>query len=331
MDLASLRQLSRTGVAGPEAPVLRDVAHWCEDWCRATGDGRFCLLGRLLAGIDTWQDEYEEAGGVPDELLTAVNDLLRKDLPRVLDEQSPASATEMAALLEQDVRALLHPADRWTEGATYPTTGDPQNVGADEAVANILVRLKAVAFRTDPFFTFTSGTTSPIYVDNRRLLGHPPERRTIVTRLSGLLAGQSLDVFAGTATAGIPWAAWLADAHDVPMLYVRGTKKPWGHQRAIEGEAPEGSSVVVVEDLTFTAGSLATSVQHLRSEGYQVAGSVAIVSYETRAGNDRIGELGIAHRTLTTIDATVDAAEDLDLLTAEQRGVVLEWISQTRK
>lgn len=200
----------------------------------------------------------------------------------------------------------------------------------DDTVANMLVELKAVAFRTDPFFTFTSGTASPIYVDNRRLLGHPAERRAIVQGLSGLVAGLPVEVVAGTATAGIPWAAWLADVHDVPMLYVRDSQKAWGHQRSIEGEAPEGSGVVVVEDLIFTAGSLATTVGHLRSAGHEVLGSIAIVSYETQAAKQRIGELGITCRTLTTIDATVEAAEALGHLTAEQRAVVEEWLAEKR-
>jgi orotate phosphoribosyltransferase len=196
------------------------------------------------------------------------------------------------------------------------------------SVAEVLVEVGAVAFRTDPFFTFTSGTESPIYVDNRRLLGHPRERRTVVGELSKLLASSPFDVVAGTATAGIPWAAWLADVHDVPLLYVRSGAKAWGHQRSIEGEAPEGSRVVVVEDLISTAGSLATSVENLRSAGYDVPGAVAIFSYEARAAGQRIGELGISCRTLTTIDATLDAATHLGRLSADQRGVVEEWLAE---
>jgi orotate phosphoribosyltransferase len=200
-----------------------------------------------------------------------------------------------------------------------------------QVVADILVRLGAVAFRTDPFFTFTSGTRSPIYVDNRLLLGHPAERRTIVGGLAGLLDGQRFDVVAGTATAGIPWAAWLADRYDVPLLYVRGSKKPHGHQKSIEGDAPGGSHVVVVEDLLFTAGSLTTTVEELRAAGHVVPGSVAIASYQTTAAAQRVADLGITSQTLTTIDTTIEVAAKLDVLTPEQRTIVADWLTQARR
>jgi orotate phosphoribosyltransferase len=199
------------------------------------------------------------------------------------------------------------------------------------AVAEMLVERGAVAFRTEPFFTFTSGTRSPIYVDNRRLLGHPAERRAVVGELSKLLAATPFDVVAGTATAGIPWAAWLAELHDAPMVYVRGSAKSWGHQRSIEGDAPEGSTVVVVEDLISTAGSLATTVGNLREAGHEVPGCVAIVTYGTSVAARVIEDLGITCRTLTTIDATLDAATRLGLLTADQRAIVEDWLAEKRR
>ena len=95
-----------------------------------------------------------------------------------------------------------------------------------DQVARILVDTGAVSFRTAPFFRFTSGVESPIYVDNRRLLGFTGERRTLVAHLIRAMLRDDADVpdaIAGTATAGIAWAAWIADRLDLPMLYVRSS------------------------------------------------------------------------------------------------------------
>src|SRR5215469_7459075 len=113
-----------------------------------------------------------------------------------------------------------------------------------DRVATILVECGAIEFRTDPPFRFTSGVISPVYVDNRLLLGFVDERRALVEGLAAAAAhdagAPAVDAVAGTATAGIPWAAWLADHWGVPMLYVRSGAKEWGKQKSIEGFIGEG-------------------------------------------------------------------------------------------
>src|SRR5215472_19072647 len=111
-----------------------------------------------------------------------------------------------------------------------------------DRVATMLVECGAIDFRTDPPFRFTSGTISPIYVDNRLLLGFVEVRRALVAGLAAAIGGDddAPDAVAGTATAGIPWAAWLADLWGVPMLYVRSGAKEWGRQKSIEGFIGEG-------------------------------------------------------------------------------------------
>jgi orotate phosphoribosyltransferase len=215
--------------------------------------------------------------------------------------------------------------------AETPATQRPDDTRtASDVVAKILVDTGAVSFRTDPFFTFTSGTESPVYVDNRRLLGFPVERRQIVAELAGV-TDAGVTAVAGTATAGIAWAAWLADRLELPMLYVRSQAKEHGQQRAIEGTAPEGSETVLVEDLAFTAGSMASSAANLREAGFVVDVALTIVSYETPKAAERIGALGIEHRTLTTIDAALAAAEGQGALDAAQVAIVQEWIAGIRE
>src|SRR5258708_2372213 len=135
--------------------------------------------------------------------------------------------------------------------------------------AAMLVECGAIEFRTDPLFRFTSGVTSPIYVDNRHLLGFVDVRRSLVEGLADAVSDNGgapvTDAVAGTATAGIPWAAWLADLWGVPLLYVRAGTKEWGRQKSIEGLVGEGWRTVVVEDLTYSGGSARRTVGALRA------------------------------------------------------------------
>jgi orotate phosphoribosyltransferase len=191
-------------------------------------------------------------------------------------------------------------------------------------VARLLVGTGAVSFRTSPFFTFTSGVESPVYVDNRRLLGFVAERRAIVE------LEHAPDAIAGTATAGIPWAAWLSDTLGLPMLYVRSQAKAWGHGRAVEGSAPEGARVLLVEDLAFTGGSLASGIENLVASGYAVTKCLTIVTYALPATRRRFEQLRVAHGSLTTIDAALDVAADSGALGRSEAEIVARWLGEQR-
>src|SRR3989338_2567053 len=129
-------------------------------------------------------------------------------------------------------------------------------------VASLLLRLKALRISVNPPFTWTSGIKSPIYTDNRIILSHPAERGVIVDALVELvqLLPKQPEVIAGTATAGIGWAALVADRLKLPMVYVRAKPKEHGEGKQVEGRLPKGSRVVVVEDLLSTAGSSINTV-----------------------------------------------------------------------
>ncbi|MDA8218577.1 MAG: orotate phosphoribosyltransferase [Dehalococcoidales bacterium] len=137
---------------------------------------------------------------------------------------------------------------------------------AHEAAA-ILLRVGAVNINAEEWFTYTSGIKSPIYTDNRLLISFPEERQRIVTLLAAAadeaVGLDNVDVVAGTATAGIPFAAWLADRLQRPMVYVRGSAKAHGLARQIEGRTAPGERVVVVEDLVTTGGSSLATVDAL--------------------------------------------------------------------
>ncbi len=202
---------------------------------------------------------------------------------------------------------------------------------AARRIAETLVRTEAVAFRTDPLFRLTSGVESPVYVDNRQLLGHVEERLEVVVAMVDAVSGQGApDAIAGTATAGVPWGAWLADRLALPFLYVRSQAKGWGKERAVEGFAPEGSRVLVIEDLAFSAGSLIDAAQSLREAGFAVEDALTIASYELPRARARMDAAGLRHRTLTTIDEALAAAQRVGSLDGEQVGLVENWLGQAR-
>jgi orotate phosphoribosyltransferase len=197
----------------------------------------------------------------------------------------------------------------------------------------MLVGTGAVSFRTSPFFTFTSGVESPVYVDNRRLLGFVRERREIVgelARRTGELE-EAPAAIAGTATAGIPWAAWLSDTLGLPMLYVRSEAKAWGHGRAVEGSAPEGARVLLVEDLAFTGGSLAAGIENLVAAGYAVGTCLTIITYALPGTRRRFEQLQVSHGSLTTIDAALDVAAESGALGRSETEIVDRWLEAQRQ
>lgn len=182
-------------------------------------------------------------------------------------------------------------------------------------VGRLLVGVGAVEVRPDPqdWFTWTSGRRAPIYCDNRVLMGFPAERCAIADALVGALRANhpDVEVIAGTATAGIPHAAWVAERMGLPMVYVRGSAKGHGKQKRVEGAPLAGEPVVVIEDLMSTGGSAADSVAALREEGGKVLGVQAIVSYGFPAALERFAELGVPVHALTDYDAILGLL-DLD-------------------
>lgn len=211
---------------------------------------------------------------------------------------------------------------------TPVSTAPAQQLGA--TIAEILVRSGAVSFRTSPFFRFTSGVESPVYVDNRQLLGNVEARLEVVEALVETARPLAVAALAGTATAGIPWGAWMADRLSLPFLYVRSEAKAWGKQRAVEGAAPEGARVLVIEDLAYTAGSLVSAAENLRDAGFVVGDALTIASYDMPSAQARLQSLGLRHITLTTIDQALAAAQRAESLGDHEVSIVERWLLDRR-
>ncbi|MCB2100459.1 MAG: orotate phosphoribosyltransferase [Rhodobacterales bacterium] len=153
-----------------------------------------------------------------------------------------------------------------------------------EMTAKMLLEINAVHFRADQPFTFTSGIASPVYIDCRKLISYPRIRSTLMDFAASTLVRdvgfEQFDAIAGGETAGIPFAAWLADKLTLPMQYVRKKPKGFGRDAQIEGDLIEGQRVLLVEDLTTDGGSKIKFCEALRTAGAQVSDTLVVFYYD---------------------------------------------------
>jgi len=194
-------------------------------------------------------------------------------------------------------------------------------------LAGDLLRIGAVTLSPGSPFTWASGLRSPVYCDNRTTLGHPDVRRRIAAGFQAVLSREGLapDVVAGTATAGIPHAAWLAERLDAPMVYVRSAAKKHGTSRRIEGPLAPGCRVVLVEDLVSTGMSSVSAVGALRDAGAEVAAVLAIFSYGLGEAAAAFREAGVALHVLTTFGALLRAAEESGAVGPDDVRSLRDW------
>ncbi len=201
-------------------------------------------------------------------------------------------------------------------------------VGAREAAA-ILLRIGAVSINTKSPFTYTSGLKSPIYTDNRLLISYPEERSRIiellVTAVVESVGLEEVEVVAGTATAGIPFAAWLAHRLWRPMVYVRSAAKEHGRGRQIEGRLDPGQRVAVVEDLITTGGSSLATADALSAQGALVTCCLAIFSYGLERAARAFDERHIPLVPLTTLRVLLQEAVAGNYIEPADVQTVLEW------
>lgn len=179
-----------------------------------------------------------------------------------------------------------------------------------EKIASALLSIEAVALRPNDPFTWTSGIKSPIYCDNRLTMSYPEIRDLIAESFAALIREQypETEVIAGTATAGIPHAAFVAQKLGLPMIYIRDKAKGHGKENQIEGLVKEGQKVIVIEDLISTGGSSIKAAQAVEQSGAEVLAVLAIFSYQLDRAVNGFEEAGIALQTLSNYSALIDVA-----------------------
>ncbi|MBM0065227.1 orotate phosphoribosyltransferase [Alkalicoccobacillus gibsonii] len=195
------------------------------------------------------------------------------------------------------------------------------------AFAENLLSIEAVSLKPADPFTWSSGIKSPIYCDNRLTLSYPKVRREIAKGLAQLIKTNypDVDVIAGTATAGIPHAAWVSDELELPMIYVRGSAKGHGKQKRIEGKLEAGQKVVVIEDLISTGGSSLSAVEAVREDGAEVLGVAAIFTYELEKASDQLKAADVEATVLTDYTTLIQVAKETHVITEQEQSMLSKW------
>ncbi|MGB5865913.1 MAG: orotate phosphoribosyltransferase [Sulfitobacter sp.] len=194
--------------------------------------------------------------------------------------------------------------------ATYPDASEIARL-----TARMLLEIGAVNFNTDTPYTLASGLPSPSYIDCRKLISYPRIRATLMDFLTITVmrnAGfEAFDNIAGGETAGIPFAALVAERMALPMTYVRKKPKGYGKNARIEGNMSEGQRVLLVEDLTTDGGSKLSFVDAIRETGATCGHTAVIFYYDIFPETEKtLGDHGVAlHHLCTWWDVLAEAKE----------------------
>jgi orotate phosphoribosyltransferase len=153
-----------------------------------------------------------------------------------------------------------------------------------DMTAKMMLEVKAVHFSEGKPFIFTSGWASPVYIDCRKLISYPRVRSTLIEFATATIVRdvgfEQFDTVAGGETAGIPYAAWIADRLALPMQYVRKKPKGFGRNAQIEGHIVEGARTLLVEDLTTDGRSKVNFCKALRDAGASVDHVFVVFYYD---------------------------------------------------
>jgi orotate phosphoribosyltransferase len=182
-----------------------------------------------------------------------------------------------------------------------------------QTIAKSLLAIEAVALRPNDPFTWTSGIKSPIYCDNRLTMSYPEIRDLIAEGFATLIRElyPDTEVIAGTSTAGIPHAAWVAQKLNLPMAYIRDKAKGHGKQNQIEGRIVPGQKVVVIEDLISTGGSSLKAALAVREAGAEVQSVLAIFTYQFESAVQAFAAENVPLQTLSNYSALIQAAVEV--------------------
>lgn len=197
----------------------------------------------------------------------------------------------------------------------------------ERQIAEALLTIGAVSLRPQEPYRWTSGIKSPIYCDNRLTMSHPHIRELIAEGFAQVIRESfpQAEVIAGTATAGIPHAAWVAQKLQLPMIYVRDKVKGHGKQNQIEGQLAPGQQVVVIEDLISTGGSSLKAAKAVNEAGGHTLAVLAIFSYQFEKAEKAFSEGGIPLQTLSSYTALIDAALSSGRIRQEDVATLSAW------
>lgn len=195
--------------------------------------------------------------------------------------------------------------------------------------ASLLLSIKAVTFRFDPPYTYTTGLKSPVYLDNRVVMSYPKIRNQIIDYYIEVIKEKiglsNVDWISATATAAIPHGTLVADRLNLPMVYVRPTTKSYGKGNKIEGYLKKGSNVVIIEDHITTANSVVNNAQTIREAGSTVKYCITTTTYETQKSQDELRENKIQLLPLTTGKTIIETAYKNGQITQKEKESIDLW------
>ena len=197
---------------------------------------------------------------------------------------------------------------------------------ARELAADLL-DIDEVILRPNNPFTWSSGWNSPIYCDNRLTLRHPEIRKKIAQNFTAFINEKfpDVDVVTGTATAGIPHAAWVSEALDKPMAYVRAKAKAHGMGNQIEGGVDKGQTTLVIEDLISTGGSAISVLEALQFVGAKVEAVLSIFTYGFAKADERFNKVNVPVYSLTDYKTLINVAIEKGIVTGDDLDLLSSW------
>lgn len=199
----------------------------------------------------------------------------------------------------------------------------------EKAVAEKLLQVNAVRLSPQQPFTWASGWKSPIYCDNRKILGFPYVRDFIKSEMCNVIFEKFPDaeLLAGVATAGIAWGAMAADQLKLPYIYVRPKPKEHGLGNQIEGYFEKGQRTVIVEDLVSTGKSSLQVCDVVKAAGLQIEGMVSIFTYGFPEASNAFETAGIPLFPLTNYETLIQLAAEKGEIDGTVQNTLLNWRS----
>jgi orotate phosphoribosyltransferase len=197
----------------------------------------------------------------------------------------------------------------------------------EKTVAEKLLQVNAVKLNPQEPFTWASGWKSPIYCDNRKLLGYPYVRDFIKSEMCNVIFEKfpEAELLAGVATAGIAWGAMAADQLKLPYIYVRPKPKEHGLGNQIEGYYEKGLKTVIIEDLISTGKSSLQVVDVVRNAGLDVIGMVSIFTYGFEAAEKACSAAAVPTISLTNYPTLIELAIEKGTIDPQDQNTLLNW------
>jgi len=197
----------------------------------------------------------------------------------------------------------------------------------EQKIAQSLLQIKAIKLQPANPFTWASGWKSPIYCDNRKTLSYPEVRDFIKESFVQVVTEKygKPDFIAGVATGAIAIGALVADALNLPFVYVRPKPKEHGLGNQIEGEIAENKRVIVIEDLVSTGKSSLNAIEALRNQNIEVLGMVAIFTYGFKIAEDNFKNANIQLQTLSNYNQLIQFAVKTGYIKESDLETLNQW------